>query len=139
MSRAETDFGFARTQFERARRLSSSNISERALDEARQGYQTAGLVVEQARAQVNVREFELERTRARLLPSSVASRQREGCDCIELRSPISGAILRILRKNEGVVSAGEALVEIGDPSALEVVVELLSTDAVRTQTQGSAC
>ena len=45
-------------------------------------------------------------------------------------SPIAGVVLRRLRESECVVAAGEPLLEIGDPKQLELVVDLLSTDAV---------
>ena len=44
---------------------------------------------------------------------------------------MSGRILKIVQESEGVVPAGAPLVEIGDPRDLEVVADLLSTDAVR--------
>jgi HlyD family secretion protein len=50
---------------------------------------------------------------------------------LPVRAPVAGSILRIPRKSEGPVSAGQALIEIGDPGALEVEVDLLSADAVR--------
>lgn len=52
---------------------------------------------------------------------------------LAVRSPVAGRILRIPRKSEGPVGAGQALVEIGDPAALEVEVDLLSSDAVRVR------
>lgn len=48
-----------------------------------------------------------------------------------LRSPIDGIVLQRLRESSGTVAAGERLLEIGDPTQLEVVGELLSEDAVR--------
>jgi HlyD family secretion protein len=51
--------------------------------------------------------------------------------CIELRAPVAGRVLRVPEKSERVVAAGEPLLEIGDPTALEIVVDLLSTDAVK--------
>jgi HlyD family secretion protein len=50
---------------------------------------------------------------------------------VSVQSPIDGVVLRRLRESESVVPAGEALVEIGDPRQLEIVSDLLSTDAVR--------
>lgn len=50
---------------------------------------------------------------------------------IIVRAPVAGRVLKIPRKSEGVVVAGQALMEIGDPSALEVEVDVLSADAVR--------
>jgi HlyD family secretion protein len=52
-------------------------------------------------------------------------------DELVVTSPVDGRVLRVLRENEGAVQPGEPLVEIGDPSALEVVVDVLTADAVR--------
>ena len=46
-------------------------------------------------------------------------------------SPMAGRVLRIFQKGEGFVSAGTPLVEIGDPSNIEIVVDILSTEAVK--------
>ena len=46
-------------------------------------------------------------------------------------APIDGIVLKRLRESEAVVPLGEALLEVGDPQRLEVVADLLSTDAVR--------
>jgi HlyD family secretion protein len=46
-------------------------------------------------------------------------------------SPVSGTVLRIVTESEGVVPSGAPLVEVGNPEQLEVVVDLLSADAVR--------
>jgi HlyD family secretion protein len=52
---------------------------------------------------------------------------------VTVRAPINGVILRRLHESETMVPAGEPLVEIGDPTQLEVVVDLLSTDAARVR------
>jgi HlyD family secretion protein len=57
---------------------------------------------------------------------------REGvAKTILIRSPAVGRILHIYEKSERVVTAGTPLAEIGDPSKIEVVSEILSTDAVK--------
>jgi HlyD family secretion protein len=43
---------------------------------------------------------------------------------------VSGSVLRVIRESEQVVQAGEPIMQIGDPRDIDVVVELLSTDAV---------
>ena len=51
---------------------------------------------------------------------------------IPLRAPISGRILRVIQESETVLPAGTPILEIGDPLGdLEIVAELLSTDAVK--------
>jgi HlyD family secretion protein len=52
---------------------------------------------------------------------------------VDVLAPASGNVLRVAQKSAGVLLAGAALVEVGDPSALEVVVDLLTTDAVHVR------
>jgi HlyD family secretion protein len=48
-----------------------------------------------------------------------------------VRSPTTGRILRVPDASERIVAAGTPVAELGDPCDLEVVVDVLSTDAVR--------
>ena len=52
---------------------------------------------------------------------------------IEVRSPTAGRVLRRLEESERIIAAGTPLLEIGDPASLELVIDVLSTDAVRIQ------
>jgi HlyD family secretion protein len=49
-------------------------------------------------------------------------------------APVAGRVLRVVRDSAGPVVAGAPLVELGDPRALEIVVDVLSSDAVRIAT-----
>ncbi|MCA8996452.1 MAG: HlyD family efflux transporter periplasmic adaptor subunit, partial [Planctomycetaceae bacterium] len=49
----------------------------------------------------------------------------------QITSPITGRVLRVMQESSSVVSPGAALLELGDPLDLEVVVDVLSSDAVR--------
>ena len=51
---------------------------------------------------------------------------------------MSGRVLRLIQESEKVVIAGTPLVEIGDPANLEILVELLSTDAVKVRNGAEA-
>jgi HlyD family secretion protein len=53
-----------------------------------------------------------------------------GC-CVTVRAPVDGRVLRLIQESERVVVAGTPLLEIGDPDNLELVVDLLSVDAVK--------
>jgi HlyD family secretion protein len=48
---------------------------------------------------------------------------------LDVKSPVSGRVLRVIRESEAPVSAGEPLLEIGDPADLEIAVDVLTTDA----------
>jgi HlyD family secretion protein len=52
---------------------------------------------------------------------------------VVVKSPADGVVLQRLRESESVVPAGEPLIEIGDPAQIEIVTDLLSTDAVRVR------
>jgi HlyD family secretion protein len=74
---------------------------------------------------------DLEAARAALL--SAGKSPGEGTATLTLRSPVAGRVLRLVEQSERVVPAGAPLLELGDPQRLEVVVDLLSTDAVRVR------
>lgn len=57
---------------------------------------------------------------------------REGRE-VAVVAPAAGQILRVLRDDAGPVAAGTPLLELGDPRALEVVVDLLSSDAAQVE------
>jgi len=50
-----------------------------------------------------------------------------------IRAPVRGQVLRILQKSAQFVTDGTPLLEMGDPSTLEVVVDALSSDAVKVK------
>jgi HlyD family secretion protein len=50
-----------------------------------------------------------------------------------IKSPIKGKVLKVNQQSEGLVQAGTALLELGDPSDLEVVVDLLTEDAAQVR------
>jgi HlyD family secretion protein len=52
---------------------------------------------------------------------------------VDVYSPVSGSVLRVLQESEAVVTSGAPLIEIGNPGDMEIVVDLLSTDAVRVE------
>lgn len=55
---------------------------------------------------------------------------RRGAEQLEVKSPVSGRVLKVIQQNEGVVQPGAPILELGDPAALELVVDVLTTDAV---------
>jgi HlyD family secretion protein len=52
-------------------------------------------------------------------------------DEFEIAAPTSGRVLRVMKESEGIVGAGTALIEVGDPSSLEIVADFLTVEAVR--------
>lgn len=133
--RAEAELEFAEAEFRRFQGLAESDtVSENDLDSARRRAKTASASLDEARASLKARAAELEQARARLMnPNSTRENRGEDCECVNAYSPVSGAVLQVLKESEGVVASGTPLVEVGDPRRLEIVVDLLSTDAVRVE------
>jgi HlyD family secretion protein len=50
-----------------------------------------------------------------------------------VRAPIAGRVLRLHEESERIVPAGAPLVELGDPREIEIVVDVLSADAVKIE------
>lgn len=49
---------------------------------------------------------------------------------VEVKSPVSGLVLKVMQESETVVSPGTPILEIGDPTDIEIEAEILSRDAV---------
>ncbi len=131
---AEAELDFAEADLQRARRLiGRDTISERTLDDAERAFRTRTAALATAHAALSMREWELERARAQLLSPATAAREVETCDCVVLMAPVSGQVLHIHQESEAVVRSGQALVDIGDARDLEIVVDLLSEDAVKVE------
>jgi HlyD family secretion protein len=129
---AEAGLEFAKRELARQRQLGKRGVaSARDLDSAEMAYRTAQAALENARAALLARTSQLERARTPTLPP--ARGEPDECACIPVRAPVSGRVLRVVRESAGVVQPGEPLVEIGDPRDLEIVVDLLSADAVRVE------
>ena len=134
LEKAQAELDFARSEIERSRELArDGTLSRRDLEEDETALKGRIAALAAAQANVQVREYELKRVRAQLLSPQELEQNRANCGCVVLSSPVDGQILRVLRESEGVVQAGTGLVEIGDPVELEIVVDLLSMDAVRVE------
>ncbi len=78
---------------------------------------------DQARSAVKAAHFNLAALQA------VVDRQTAGKP-VCVFSPVNGRVLRIHEKSERIISAGSPLLDIGDPSAIEIVIDVLSSDAI---------
>ena len=129
--RAEAELAFARADVERVRRLASEDIVARErLDEAETVLASRQEVARAAAFSADRARGELERARAALLAAGASS---DAPGAIELRSPVDGVVLVRRRESEATVPAGEPLLELGDPASLEIVTDLLSSDAVQVR------
>jgi HlyD family secretion protein len=91
----------------------SVKAAQRDLDAAVQEHRAAQQDLAQARA-----------------ARDVVAQPGQGAD-FEVRAPAAGRVLRIVQESEGMVALGAPLLELGDTARLEIVAELLTTDALQ--------
>jgi HlyD family secretion protein len=130
LQRAQSEHAYARTDLERARGLhAQAGVSHQELDAAERREAAAAAELRSAEFAQRIADYEVELARAALLSPDARTTGNDARR--QLRAPVSGRVLRVFEESATVVPAGARLVEIGDPSDLEVVIETLSTDAVR--------
>ena len=122
---------FAAIELERLRPLVDKGVIARELfDRAETEVKTSTAARRSADFSVEVAAYELEAART-ALQHSAAGEEEAPAERVPVRSPIDGRILKVQHECEGAVRTGQALLEVGDPSALEVEVDVLSADAVK--------
>ncbi|MGD9804336.1 MAG: efflux RND transporter periplasmic adaptor subunit [Hyphomicrobiaceae bacterium] len=134
LERAHADRRFADAEIIRARALAKSKtVSEQVLEKAEHAVFVAKAAVERANANVTVQRRQLESVQAKLADprDEMLDGLAQASCCVEVRAPVTGRVLKVHQTSEQVVPAGTSLAEIGDPQQIEIVVELLSTDAVK--------
>ena len=132
LEQAEAALEFSRNELQRSETLfERGTVTARNLELARLDVQTHETRVATAKATQRMRHFEVEMARAALIEPGEGEFSASARCCIPVRSPVDGRVLRVMHESETVVQAGEPLIELGNPSDLEVVVDLPSSEAVR--------
>ncbi len=133
LQRSLDDLAFSRSELARYREIAKFGGTT---DERLAAFE---LEVRTKETQVKAAELALESAQHDVEAASAVLRQftdqigAGGASAITLRSPIGGTVLRVHQESESLVPAGTPLIEIGNPDDLEIVVDLLSTDAVKVK------
>jgi HlyD family secretion protein len=137
--RIEASASFAAREAERQRGLARrGSVAELAAERAELESRTAREELSSAAFAVRVADYELRVAEAALRrqgggggrPSAAPV---DGDEQVLVNAPVAGKVLRVIQESEGVVQAGTPLVELGDASALEIVVDVLTSDAVHIE------
>ncbi len=121
-------FQLAEAQFGRAKQLFERNAIPRdEYDLAFAGRRSREEDLHVAEFEREIADFEFKQAEAAL---AYATSDNE-LDRIRILAPINGRVLRVLQESATVISPGTPLVEVGDPEDLEIVIDVLSSDAVK--------
>jgi len=122
-----------------ARNRSPQAVSENEIDRKLLAYRTRTALLRSVRHNEEIARFEVDQARAALIRSRPQKNSSFSDKDFEenngwnfsIRSPINGRVLRVFQESSAVVIAGTPLLELGDPSDLEVEIDVLSRDAVK--------
>lgn len=133
-SAAQEQVRNAQAEFEQATRerqridqlVQSKFVSPQAAEQSRTVESTKKSAVEAARLRARSAADDVRAARAGLQVAATGP-------LINVRSPVPGSVLRINEKSERIVTAGTPLLVVGDPSRYEIVVDVLTTEAVKVK------
>lgn len=143
LEQARLEQSNAEAEMTRIRRAAEGGgVTPSDLDAAEMRYGQASEELRTTRYNEEIAKFELQQARAALLRSKPAATDNDDRSLNEvngsgwhfkIRSPITGRVLRVFQESAAVVTAGMSLLELGDPTDLEVEIDVLSSDAVRIE------
>jgi len=127
LQRARTDLAQAQRERARLDKLArQGHVSTQSAEQART--RETALKNDAAAA-----DFQMESARAETRAARAALRVTAAGAPVEVRSPVAGQVLRVSEQSERVVAAGAPLLTIGDSSRYEIVLDLLTTEAVKVR------
>jgi HlyD family secretion protein len=127
----DADAEYAKSNAARAAKLYKSGyISKDTMDQSEAEAKRTDADLHAARAAARSARFELDKARTALGYSAAEQTVSRG-KVVMVRAPAAGRVLKVHHESEGTVNSGDPLIDIGDPGALEVKVEVLSEDAVK--------
>lgn len=131
-SQSEVNKELADRQFERATQLrSQDSMSQDEFDSAQANARLREHELRSAVFDEQIAQFELQQAQAALhridpeLQQALPNRQ------FVIEAPVDGRVLRLFEESATIVAPGTPLLEVGNPGDLEIVVDVLSTDAVK--------
>ena len=129
VERAQAQTAQAKRELDRVRTLTETGSStQQALERAETAMRVANRELRAAEFQDHATEHEIEQAKALL--AQYGERGMAPPDRWDVTAPVSGVVLKVLQESETIVQPGTPILEIGDPFDLEIVVDVLSTDAV---------
>ncbi|MDP9927965.1 efflux RND transporter periplasmic adaptor subunit [Variovorax paradoxus] len=129
IQRARVAVEQARIELRRNEQLAQQDfVSAAKVDTDRLALQAAQTDLDVALQSRQVSGYERDTARAALVAIR-ATGSSEGIFAV--RAPVSGSVLRVAQTSETTVTLGAPLIEIGDTTRLEIVAELLTTDALQ--------
>lgn len=114
------------TEHRREALLAAGGISPELREQAVSDRKSRDGELAAALSRAQAANADVEAARAALVPEKNGS-----AHAVLVRSPVRGRVLRVPETSERVIAASTPIIEVGDAAALEVISDVLSSDAVR--------
>lgn len=126
---AETAVTFQEGELERTMHLRERGlVTQQAADQVQFELDRRKSALTNAQANLDLRQRQLEQAQVRLIePTSLDRRTTK----FDVKAPADGQVLEVANENARSLPAGSKLMTIGDPHNLDIIVDLVSSDAVR--------
>jgi HlyD family secretion protein len=132
VERTRVDHDQAQRNRERASKLQASGVvSREEFELAETTEANSAKALDAAKFKARAAEYEVQVAKAGLIALEPDAGER--LRLVSLRSPVRGRVLRLLQQSERVIPAGTPILQVGLPSQLEIVSDLLSTEAVKVK------
>lgn len=130
LDRARNELAMATRDRQRAEQLVEKKfISSEAAERSRTAEESQRRGVRAAEARVEAAQADVRAAQAVLLGAGEGDRR--AAQDVPLKAPATGTVLRLIEQSERTLPAGTVVMVIGDPRKVEIVADVLSTDAVR--------
>lgn len=134
LEQAKVALDFAQSQYKRIKQQIERNVStQEDLERVEMLVRSRSEELRSAQFARQIAQFELELAKAALPKSAATSDSIATQWRVEIHSPIDGRVLRVLHESAGIVTPATQLLELGDPTDLEIEVDVLSSDAVKVE------
>ena len=145
VQRAQTALAQATLEADRATKLAQENfISPAARDQATLARQSAQQALAAAQAEQGVADYAQEEARAALSQAEPATAARPKAAGLpagsgrsigrwDIKSPVDGQVLKLYQDSAVTVTAGQPLLDIGNTTAMEAVIDVLSGEVTQIQ------
>jgi len=132
LERARVSHDLAVKELQRVRRMVvGRETTAQDVESAEHKERMAQEEVKTAQFALQIADFELDLARAALTRTRPTSSGDKENWRFEILSPVEGRVLRVFQESSAVVTPGQRLLEVGDPTDLEIEVDVLSSDAVK--------
>ena len=126
--RAASDLQLAASERARIEKLVAERfVSPQAMDKAQAAESAARAEADAALARSQAARADVRAAEAALIAADNAGDQHP----LAMVSPVTGYVIKVHERSERTVTAGTPLVSVGDPAGYEIVMDVLSTDAVK--------